>query len=84
MGSGHYKYEAVERSRAFGLSVWRSYHDSQRQQCASISKTSRLVMYEDVLSVYGKRGMEHVNTICGEKCSFLNFKTCGICNNPGG
>jgi len=41
-------------------------------------------MYEDVLSVYGKRGMENVNAICAEKCRFLNIKTGGICNNPRG
>jgi len=36
------------------------------------------------MSAYVKRGMEHINTMCGVKCRFVNIKTGGICNNTGG
>ena len=37
-------------------------------------KSSKLIMYKEIIAVYSEGHTQNVNTLCGQKCEILNFK----------
>ena len=47
----------------------------------SVTKTSQLMLYREIIAVSSQIHKKHINTLCGKNAEFLNVKHCGIHNN---
>ena len=57
-----------------------SVSTSQKIQSMSIIRTSRLILYTEVMGIYCMNFIGRVTTTSGKNAVFLNIKTGGICN----
>jgi proteasome assembly chaperone (PAC2) family protein len=51
-----------------------SVHTSQRTQHMSITKTSQLMLYREILAVCSEIHTKHINTLCGQNVELLSVK----------
>ena len=43
----------------------------------SVVKTSQLMMYREIISVYSQIHTKHINTLCGQNTEFVNVAAGG-------
>ena len=58
------------------------------QRVKSVTKTSQLMLYREIIAVCSEIHTKHINTLCGQNVEFVNIKlgvhkvTTGLCRGP--